>query len=275
MSGIFVTYIVDISGCSSVALAFWRDTATAAALLTFSLLRSCLGISIRRNDIPWFVGMGGCLGFFHVFYNKSILLNGASVTTVEQAAMPAFVTLAAWYLWKEPINRKKLVSMAVIFLGTVMASGIDLRDLKSLNVAGLAVGLTVPVFYAGWTIAGKQVVGRYGAVFSLGIAFGIAALILLFFQPFAVQPSGLDIRVAFLFAGLIAVSTIGAFTLYMVGLTYIQASVASIVVMSEIMFAGIYARIFLDERLTPVQIAGALCVISGVIWLSSRRNNQA
>jgi drug/metabolite transporter (DMT)-like permease len=61
----------------------------------------------------------------------------------------------------------------------------------------------------------------------------------------------------------------------MIGLTFIQASVASIVVMSEIMFAGIYARIFLDERLTPLQITGAVCVISGVIWLSSRRNNQA
>lgn len=268
MSGIFVTYIVDASGCSSVSLAFWRDLTTAAVLLSWSLHRGKRISGLRRADLPWLIGMGVSLGCFHIFYNQSILLNGASVTTVEQAAMPAFVTLAAWYLWKEPVGKVKPMSILIIFIGTVMASGVGLSDVKGGHTAGLMVGLTVPVFYAGWTICGKQIVGRYGAVFCLGMAFAVASLVLLPFQPFTRQPSVSNLQFILSFAGLISISTVGAFTLYMMGLNHIQAGVASIIVMSEIFFAGIYAWFLLSERISPVQMIGALLVMAGVGLLS-------
>jgi drug/metabolite transporter (DMT)-like permease len=91
-------------------------------------------------------------------------------------------------------------------------------------------------------------------------------------QPFTPQPFPLNSTVGSAFFGLIAVSTFGAFTLYLMGMKYIQAGVASILVMSEILFAGVYAWFLLGERLTPVQILGTVLVIAGVVWLSSRRN---
>lgn len=277
MSGIFVTYIVDASGCSSVSLAFMRDLSTSVVLLTWSFFQGKKISDLRKQDISWFVFMGICLGCFHIFYNKSILLNGASVTTVEQAAMPAFVTLAAWYLWKEPIGKAKPVSILIIFIGTMMASGVNPSDLKNDNAAGLIVGLIVPVFYAGWTICGKQIVGRYGAVFCLGLAFAVASVVLLPLQPFVTQPAGINTRFVLSFAGLISVSTVGAFTLYMVGLNHIQAGIASILVMSEILFAGGYAWFLLSERFDFTQLAGAVLVMIGVGLLSTLqgRNGQA
>ncbi|THB73391.1 MAG: DMT family transporter [Desulfobacteraceae bacterium] len=267
MSGIFVTYIVDASGCSSVSLAFWRDLTTCIVLLLWSALRRRHQLSIQKSDWIWFILMGVCLGLFHIFYNQSVLLNGASVTTVEQAAMPAFVTLAALYLWKEPLGRAKPFSIIVIFVGTLLASGVNPSDMKS-GMSGLAVGLTVPVFYAGWTICGKQIVSRYGPVYSLGVAFGIASMVLLFLQPFTKQPSGLSMVFFLSFTGLIGLSTVGAFTLYMAGLKHIQAGIASIIVMSEILFAGCYAWFLLGERFSSVQLAGAILVMLGVGWLS-------
>ena len=269
MSGIFVTVIIDTSGCSSVALAFWRDLTTFLILFLYLAVKSPSKLlSVHKNDIPWLLCMGGFLGGFHIFYNESVMMNGAAVTTVEQAAMPAVVTFAAWRLWGEGLDKGKLIAMGIIFVGTAMASGVKLFDLEKTNIEGLTFGFLVPLFYAGWTLCGKNSVCRYGAVTCLMIAFGTAAFLLLFLQPFAVQPELVNFKIIMTFSGLIMVSTVGAFTLFMVGLKTVQAGVASILAMSEILFAGVYAWFLLGERLTSVQILGALLVITGVSGLS-------
>jgi len=269
MSGIFVTNIIDASQCSSVSLAFWRDL-TTFALLFILLLPSFFrqGVSVQVRDLPCLMGMGGFLGLFHIFYNKSVMLNGASITTVDQAAMPAVVSLAAWYLWKESLDFEKIVAMVLIFAGTVMASGLHSFDFGKTDTSGLLAGFCVPVLYAGWTLCGKSMVNRYGPNFCLMVAFGTAAFLLFFFQPFTAQPVHMSLRTMMLFSGLILFSTIGAFTLYMIGLQHIQAGVAGILAMSEIIFAGVYARFLLGEHLDLIQICGAGLVITGVIGLS-------
>lgn len=272
MSGIFVTIILENSNGTSVSLAFWRDTAGFATLFLFTFLTRPQNLKIERKDLPWLVGMGFSLGGFHIFYNESVMLNGAAVTTVMQAAMPAVVTVAAFYLWKEELTREKIGSMMIIFMGTAMASGVNIFSLEQTNTTGLMAGFTVPFFYAGWTLCGKNMVSKYGATACLAIAFGIASIMLLPLQPFTNQPFPLNSTMAFAFCGLIAISTFGAFTLYFLGMKYIQAGIASIFVMSEILFAGVYAWFLLGERLTPVQLVGTLLVIAGVVWLSYRQS---
>ena len=268
MSGIFVIIILENSEGTSVSLAFWRDLAAFITLFLFTVLTNPRNLKIERNDLPWLIAMGFFLGGFHIFYNKSVMLNGAAVTTVLQAAMPAVVAIAAFYLWKEELTREKIVSMIIIFAGTAMASGINVFSLEHTNTAGLIAGFTVPLFYAGWSLCGKNLVSKYGATACLTIAFGVASIMLLPFQPFTSHPLPLNPTIIFAFCGFIGISTFGAFTLYLLGMKYIQAGTASILVMSEIIFAGVYAWFLLGERLTSVQMLGALFVIAGVVWLS-------
>ncbi len=267
ISGIFVTIILANSEGTSVSLAFWRDLAAFITFFLFTVLTNSKNLKIERKDLPWLVAMGFFLGGFHILYNKSVMLNGASVTTVLQAAMPAVVTVAAYYLWKEELTREKIGSMIIIFLGTAMASGVNFFSLEQTFTVGLMAGFTVPLFYAGWSLCGKNMVSKYGATACLTIAFGVASIMLLPFQPFTSQPLPLNQQIIFTFCGLTVISTFGAFTLYLLGMKYIQAGTASILAMSEIFFAGVYAWFMLGERLTPVQILGSLFVIAGVAWL--------
>lgn len=271
MSGIFVTVVLQNSGGTSVSLAFWRDTASFGIFFLFTLLTTPQSLKIERTDVPWLIGMGIFLGGFHIFYNQSVMVNGASVTTVMQAAMPGIVTVAAFYLWKEQLTRRKLLSLVMIFIGTAMASGVNLFALEQIDEAGIMVGAIVPVFYAGWSLCGKHLVLKYGALACLSIAFGIASLMLLPLQPFTPQPLPLNPTMGAAFFGLITISTFGAFSLYLLGLKQIQAGVASMIAMSEIIFAGSYAWFLLDERFSAVQGAGAFFVIVGVAWLSSHQ----
>ena len=269
-AGIFIKLIAANQTVSATALAFWRDTATFICLLFVGLMTIPGKLHLQRSDWYLMAGMGASLGLFHLFYNVGIMLNGAAVTTVQQAVMPAIVTIAARYLWQEPLTTRKILALVSAFAGTILVAG--LADLKAsgLTLSGLLTGLSVPCLYAGWNLFGKRLRMQYDALVVLIFAFGIAAAVLLPLQFFTTQPWPVLPLSWLWFAGLIVLSTLTAFYLYAVGIGRLQASIASIVLMSEIAFAVFYAYLFLEERLTLSQIAGAVLVVGGVLNLLRR-----
>lgn len=268
-SGIFVKLIMAETPISSLNLAFWRD---AAAFAVFSAIAGLIyrnGLAIRRPDWPQLAGMGICLGVFHVALNLGYRLNGAAITTVQQAAMPAIVLLVSRLIWKEPLTRLKLFSLILIVLGTFLVSGILHAEARAVTPLGIGVGLLVPALYAGWSLFGKSLRDGYSAVVTLTWAFGIAALILLPLQLIAgsaIFPA-VSATVLLWFGGLTVLSTVFAFFSFTFALGRLPAGIASILVMSEIAFAVFYAHLVLGEVLTPTEIIGAFVVVGGVIIL--------
>ena len=268
-SGIFVKLIMTGSPVSALCLAFWRDTAAFAAFFTLAFCIDRNRIKIRRSDWPRLLGMGMSLGVFHVALNLGYRLNGAAITTIQQAAMPAIALVVARIIWKEPLTALKLLSLVIIGIGTVLVSGLIGSGGSDITAGGILVGFFVPACYAGWSLFGKALRTGYSAVVILAWAFGIAALILLPFQLAAggLLPSQVPAVSYLWFAGLIGISTVGAFFAFIFALGRLPAGISSLLVMSEIAFAVVYARFFLGEILTGIEIVGALVVVSGVIIL--------
>jgi drug/metabolite transporter (DMT)-like permease len=267
-SGIFVKLITLDTGVSAIALAFWRDVTTFAVLFLSLVLFRRDWLRVQRSDLPWLVGMGASLGIFHVFWNLNVFINGVAVATVQQAAMPAIVTVAAWLLWHESLSWSKIVAIILTFAGTVLVSGLDVLGQSQLTLVGLLVGFGTPTFYAAWNLFGKKARQTNNPVTSLTYTFGFGALILLPLQFFTPQPFPVGTNALLWFAALIGLSTIIPFTLYTSALGRLPASVASILAMSEIAFVAVYAYVLLQERLTPTQILGAVLVVTGVLILS-------
>jgi DME family drug/metabolite transporter len=271
MSGVFVKWVGAEVEISALALAFWRDLATFLVLLAGVGLFRPDWLRIRRGDLRWLAALGGSLGIFHVFWNLGIFLNGAAVATVQQAAMPAIVAAIAWVIWREPLTWIKVAAILLTFLGTVLVSGLDAVGQADLSLTGLLVGLAIPSTYAAWNLFGKKVRNTYNPVTILTYAFGFGALVLLPLQFFTPQPWPVPPATFLWFAGLIAVATIIPFSVYTFALGRLPASVASILVMSEIAFVAVYAYILLGERLTVSQILGAVLVVGGVLLLLWQR----
>ena len=270
-SGIFVKLIAANEVVSATVLAFWRDFATFICLLFLGLATIPARIRINRSDWIYMAGMGASLGIFHIFYNLSIILNGAAVTTVQQALMPAIVTAAAWYLWQEAFTGRKLLAIVLAFAGAVLVAGPAEIKSSGFTFHGLLIGFCVPCLYASWNLFGKKVRMQYDALVVLIFAFGIASAMLLPLQFFLPQPWPIQPLTWLWFAGLIGLSTLSAFFLYAVGIGRLQAGLASILLMSEIAFAVFYAYLFLNERLTISQIAGSVLVVCGVLQLLRKR----
>ena len=269
LSGIFVKLIMAGAGLSSLSLAFWRDAVSFLAFLVWGLALRGERMAIRRADWPIIAGMGTSLGVFHVALNLGYLLNGAAITTVQQAAMPAIVLIVARVVWKEPLTGFKLFSLVLIAGGTVLISGILEAGAPDVSATSIAVGFLVPALYAGWSLFGKALRSGYSPVVTLTWAFGIAALVLLPCQAFtgSLLPPAVPLRIYLWFGGLTGISTVFAFFAFTFALGRLPAGIASILVMSEIVFAVIYARIFLGEVLASIEILGAGVVIGGVLFL--------
>jgi drug/metabolite transporter, DME family len=270
-SGIFVKFVAADTEVSALALAFWRDTTTFLVLFTALALLRPAWLRVQRADLRWLAALGASLGIFHVFWNLGVLVNGAAVATVQQAAMPAIVAVAAWAIWREALNWSKIIAIFLTFVGTVLVSGLDVLGQAELSLGGLFIGLGIPITYASWTLFGKKVRETYNPITTLTYAFAFGALVLLPFQFFTPQPWPIPPSAMLAFAALIVVATITSFSVYTFALGRLPASVASILAMSEIAFVAVYAYVLLDERLTASQILGAGLVVAGVLLLSWHR----
>jgi drug/metabolite transporter (DMT)-like permease len=274
-SALFVKLIMANQEVSAVALAFWRDLATFLVLLIGLRLARPAWLHVKREDILWLAGLGISIGVFHIFWNLAVFLNGAAVATVQQAAMPAIVTIAAWMIWREPLTLRKILAITLTFLGTVLVSGIGVLEEADLTLFGFLVGLGTPVTYASWNLFIKRIRDGYNPFTTLTYGFGFAALVLLPIQFFTPQPRGVPASTLLHFAGLICIATIGGFSIYTFALGRLQASVATILAMAEIPIVAIYASVLLGERITIDQVLGAMLVILGVLMLSRRRKEES
>ncbi|MEJ2597774.1 MAG: EamA family transporter [Anaerolineales bacterium] len=271
-SGILINWVVSGSGISAVGLAFWRDFTTFSVLLIgFGLFRPGL-LKVKRRDLPWLAAMGAIsIGSFHVLWNTNVLLNGASIATVIQCNAPIFVTLMAWLIWREPLNSRKIIAIGMSVVGTVLIARLDRLSGMQITVLGLTVGLLSAITYGTFSLFGKKLSGSYNSWTILVYTFGFGTLALVPLQFGRVIPWPLGLPVLANFIALILLPTILGFGLYTLGLSRLQASVASITATTEVPFASFLAYFALGERLDFWQIIGALFVITGVVLVSLSR----
>jgi drug/metabolite transporter (DMT)-like permease len=267
-SGIFVKVIAIGGGMTALALAFWRDLVTFIVLLVVLGLVRADWLRVEKRDLVWLAALGVSIGIFHVSWNLGVLLNGAAIATVQQAAMPAIVTLAAWLIWREPLTVTKVLAIVLTFVGVVLVSGIAASVHTDFSLEGMLVGMAIPVLYAIWNLVAKRVRQSYNPFTTLTYGFAFAALVLLPFQVLTHQTWKLGTYGLLSFAGLVGVATIAGFLIYTHALGRLPASVATILAMSEIAFVAVYAYFLLGERVTAGEMLGAALIVGGVLVLS-------
>jgi drug/metabolite transporter, DME family len=270
-SGIFIKLIMSNSQTSAIVLAFWRDLAAFSVFFFLNIAFYGSHSGVKRSDWLWVLALGVSLGLFHVGLNFAVFFNGAAVTTIQQAAMPAIVLVVERILWRESLTRRKMMSLFLILTGTVLMSGLTAIGEADVSMAGVLAGFSIPSLYAAWSLLGKKMRRDYSALPILTYAFGFAVVVLLPFQFNATHPWPVAGNTWLWFAGLVGLSTVGGFLIYTFGLGRLSAGIVTIVAMSEIVFSAILAYIYLNETLTLLEISGALVIVAGIASLLAPR----
>jgi drug/metabolite transporter (DMT)-like permease len=267
----FIRWILAGSAFSAISLAFWRDLATAACLATGLALIRPHWLRVERRDLPWLVALGAVsIAGFHVLWNLAVVQIGYAVATILLHSAPAFVSLMAWLIWREPLTRFKVLAIAMTLAGCVLVAGPQELAGLDLTIAGLMLGLTAALLYGSFSLLSRQMARRYSPWTVLTYGFGFAALALLPFQFAIAPPWPVPDATWAWFAALVLVSTILPFAAYLAGLQRLPVSVASILAASEVVFGSLLAYLFFGERLQVWQIAGAGLVVGGVVLIALR-----
>ena len=273
-SGIFIFNIVEKGGLSAVGLAFWRDLVSSLVLLAGLLIVNPKLLRIKKEDLPWLIGMGVIsIGIFHIFWNIAVLRLGASLATVIQSNAPIFVTFMAWVLFKEELSFRKVAAIAAAISGTILAAGMIGNWELQVDSAAIWIGLGSAFTYGTLSLFGKKLVGDYNSWTITFYIFLIGTLTIFLFQGGRPDPWPIGSGILPWMLGFVLMSTILGFGLYTKALSLLPASEAAIISTAEILSAAILSAIFLGERLGIWQILGAALIIMGVVMVSLRKKN--
>jgi len=183
---------------------------------------------------------------------------------------PIWIMLMSVLFFREKLNGKKILSLALAFAGCVLVSGISGNGVTPV---GLLVGLGSGIGYGLYSILGTVALRRYSpyTVTTYTFLFAAAGSWLIcgpadMISKFSAAP---DLPFLLLFCGLTAlVTAVVPFLAYTLGLQTVEASRAGIIATIEPMVATLIGIVLFSEPLTVLSGLGILLILGAVILLN-------
>jgi DME family drug/metabolite transporter len=268
-TGVLISYLLTNYIIAPLTLACWRDVLVSSVLAVILAVARPSLLRIRRRDVLFFAAYGFLgVAVNHALWVYSVAFSGATAGTVLVYTGPAFVTIAAHWVFQEPITRFKVLAVASSLVGCVLITGAYDLTLLRLNPLGIIAGVGVGVGFAFYSLFGKLSATRHSPWTTTVYSFGFGAFFLLLTQRpaqlFSMGNAPLGWLTLFVLG---AGPTLGGFALYTASLRYLPVSVASLIATLEPVITAIMAFFLLGERLSPVQLVGALLILFGVLTL--------
>lgn len=261
-NGVFASTL-EMSGAQLVLLRTLIGGAVLLIIILISRSRTPKEVLLREKWRLLFAGV--CLGANWALLFEAYNLMNVSLATLTYYTAPVLVLVLAPLVLKERQNGLAYLGMAVVIVGMLLVVGTDFGE-GGVSATGLIVGLGSAVFYAMLMLVNKQITGVSGLNLTF-IEIVIAAVILL---PYVFATSGgvplpTDARGIFALLFLCTVNTGFACWLYFSSMNRLPAKAVALMGYFDPVSALIFSAVFLDERLSGVQLAGAVLVLAGAL----------
>jgi DME family drug/metabolite transporter len=177
------------------------------------------------------------------------------------------VALLSLWLFREKLTPKLILALTFALIGTALFVDFQPHGGAQGNaVIGVLLALGSAFGYAVITLCSRTLARRYHPLQSLTIGFGTGAMILL---PFAIANGVVNYPVVgwvlLLYLGL--VPTVLAYVLFLSGMRYTTATVASITTLLEPMTSTLLAWLFFKEQLTLLGLLGGILLLGAIVLL--------
>lgn len=275
-------------GLVVVAAALWGTTGTAQALgpdattpLGIGLVRLLVG-TVGLVVVAWphrRAGGGGtvatllggvAVGCYQLSFFVGVDRLGVAVgTLVGIGSAPVLTGLGAALVDRDLGQLRWVARVAPLpVVGVALLVGRDLGS-ASLDPVGLVAALGAGASYAAYTLAARRLLDDGGAsIVVMARLFAIGAVVLL--AAVAVQGgiglgwvgTGGGVAVA-VWLGLVA--TTGAYVCFGAGLRTVAPARVATLSLTEPLVATMLGVVVLGERLAPVQVAGVVVVVAGLV----------
>ncbi len=267
-TGIFGT-ILFAEGFDPLSIASARTFFAFLAFLLFFLPGRLARLAVPRNELVLLASFSVIgVTLFNICYMQAVERVGISVAVVLLYTSPLFVILFSSLLLKERITRLKLVSIALLLLGTFLVVEAYQVSLLKVNATGILMGLGAGLSFGLLSIFGKISLLKADQMAKMFYLFLFGAFFLsLLHPPWLLFSQGFSSAALLSLAALVLIATFLAYALYIQALGYLEAGRASIAVAVEPVAAIFFAFFFFGEVLFAAQYMGVALVLGSIMLI--------
>jgi len=203
------------------------------------------------------------------FYYVAIQRTSVAIAIVLQYTAPVWVLLYVVARRQQKFSLQKVAAVAVAIAGIALTIGIVGGKSASplhLDKWGLFAAMVASFSFAFYNVGGHRILARYDRWRVLVWTLASSAVFWIVYNPpwKVVAAHYTPAQWAFLFVFSI-ISVLGSFSLYFLGLQYLEPTRAIIASCLEPVFSILLAAIFLGEGVRPVQTLGIALVLSAIV----------
>ena len=235
-----------------VASKGWERIKLPARDLAYCLLLGTLGVAVSNY-----------------FYYVAIQRTNVATAIIVQYTAPVWVLLYVVARGQQKVSAQKVIAVALAVAGSVLVIGIvgakQERALR-LDSYGIIAALLASFSFAFYNVAGHRILTRYDRWRVLLWTLAAAAVFWLIVNPpwkiVAAHYAPAQWLFLFVFS---MISVLGAFSLYFLGLQYLEPTRAIIASCLEPVFSILLAALVLGEVLRPIQTLGIVFVLVAIV----------
>ena len=244
-----------------VSLIMYRDA-------LFALLRN-------KSDVIRLLvfGLLGIL-FNQLSYLETIDHTNSGTATIIQYLGPVLIMVVSCVMAKRLPTKIELLAIMLAIIGTwLIATHGDFLSLY-ITKEGLIWGLLSAVAAVFYTMLPVKLIKEYGSIPVVGCGMVAAGTGLTVFNRFKGAPSNPDARFIIVFAIIVFVGTVVAYTAYLLGVSICGPVKASMIASIEPVSATVFMVIWLGEKFYAIDFVGFFCIFITVFLLARPEKNQ-
>lgn len=272
-----------LAGSSPSVTALGRAGFALPVLGLLTWLERRHGAAAMTARSRWLARLAGVfLAADLILWSHSIIDIGAGLSTVVDNFQVVLVPLAAWAVLGERPHRRLLIALPVMVAGLVLVGGLAGADAYGAHPAmGVAFGIGVAILYAVYILMLRQATrpGTLSApagrppvaapLFEATVGTAAGSVVLgLSLHDFRLGPAWPALGWLVLLA---LTSQVIGWLLITMSMPKLPAWLLSVLLLIQPVGSLILGAVFLSERPSPLQLAGVVVMLSGVLIAASGR----
>ncbi|MGA6951449.1 MAG: EamA family transporter [Candidatus Sulfotelmatobacter sp.] len=250
-----------------------RTTFSLLVLLPFLVIsQGWQRIKLPARDLAYCTLLGTLgVAVSNYFYYVAIQRTNVATAIIVQYTAPVWVLFYVVARGQQKLSLQKVVAVGLAVAGIALVIGIvgtkpgEGRALR-LDSYGLIAALLASFSFAFYNVGGHRILARYDRwrvlVWTLTAAAGFWLVVNPPWKIFAAHYALAQWLFLFIFS---MISVLGAFSLYFLGLQYLEPTRAIIASCLEPVFSILLAALLLGEVLRPVQTVGIVFVLAAIV----------
>ena len=272
LSGVFGQYLFQQRGISAEWLVTTRLLISGSLMLIISFAGSrqkTLAIFHDKKD-------AGRLLIFAIFglmavqltYFVAIAKSNAPTATILQYVFPVMIVLYTAVRGHKLPNKKEVVAVVLAMVGIFLLVTHGNPGTLSITVEALVWGLSSAVAMAFYTMYPGSLQKRWGSPVVVGWGMLFGGIALNFYHPFWAFTGDVDWMCILMIAFIILFATFGAFYIYLVSVTMIGATYASLFACIEPLASAFFSVVGLNLVFNYMDWIGAALIMITMFLLS-------